>query len=122
MKILITGANGFIGSNLALKLISNGIPCTLIDSLNPNYGGNFFNISSFITFAPTQFYFAIFRYIEYYELFFFRLLLLYAVLFGGARDSLILFCLSLSSSLTHTNKQTQIRVHGNVALLRAQSV
>ena len=43
---IITGGLGFIGSNLALKLISNGIPCTLIDSLNPNYGGNFFNISS----------------------------------------------------------------------------
>ena len=42
---IITGGLGFIGSNLAIRLISNGTPCTLIDSLNPNYGGNFFNIS-----------------------------------------------------------------------------
>ena len=43
-KILITGGLGFIGSNLAVKLTELGAEVTLIDSLIPEYGGNFFNI------------------------------------------------------------------------------
>ncbi|MCG9884927.1 MAG: NAD-dependent epimerase/dehydratase family protein [Cyanobacteria bacterium] len=43
-SILITGGLGFIGSNLAISLISQGAKVTLIDSLIPEYGGNWFNI------------------------------------------------------------------------------
>ena len=42
--ILISGGLGFIGSNLALALAHRNEPSTLIDSLNPNYGGNLRNI------------------------------------------------------------------------------
>lgn len=43
-KVLITGGLGFIGSNLAIKLVEAGAEVTLIDSMIPEYGGNFFNI------------------------------------------------------------------------------
>jgi UDP-glucose 4-epimerase len=43
-KILITGGLGFIGSNLARALVSQGAEVTLVDSLIPQYGGNVFNI------------------------------------------------------------------------------
>ena len=43
-EILITGGLGFIGSNLARKLVSQGANLTLVDSLIPQYGGNTFNI------------------------------------------------------------------------------
>lgn len=43
-KVLITGGMGFIGSNLAIKLVKLGARITLIDSLIPEYGGNLFNI------------------------------------------------------------------------------
>ena len=43
-KILITGGLGFIGSNLAHRLISFGSLVTIVDSLIPAYGGNLFNI------------------------------------------------------------------------------
>jgi dTDP-glucose 4,6-dehydratase/UDP-glucose 4-epimerase len=43
-KVLITGGVGFIGSNLARRLIDLGAKVTLIDSLIPEYGGNLFNI------------------------------------------------------------------------------
>lgn len=42
--ILITGGLGFIGSNLARKLVSLGANVTLVDSLISSYGGNLFNI------------------------------------------------------------------------------
>lgn len=45
-KILITGGLGFIGSNLAIKLVEEGSDVTLIDSLIEGYGGNIFNINS----------------------------------------------------------------------------
>jgi nucleoside-diphosphate-sugar epimerase len=41
----ITGGLGFIGSNLALALADVEQSSTLIDSLNPNYGGNQRNIA-----------------------------------------------------------------------------
>jgi UDP-glucose 4-epimerase len=41
---LITGGLGFIGSNLAGRLVELGAKVLLVDSLIPNYGGNFFNI------------------------------------------------------------------------------
>ena len=43
-KVLITGGLGFIGSNLARRLVGGGASVTLIDSLIPEYGGNLFNI------------------------------------------------------------------------------
>lgn len=43
-RILITGGLGFIGSNLARKLVGMGAKVTLVDSLIPEYGGNLFNI------------------------------------------------------------------------------
>lgn len=44
-KILITGGLGFIGSNLAIRLVGLGADVTLVDSMIPDYGGNLFNIS-----------------------------------------------------------------------------
>lgn len=44
-KVLITGGLGFIGSNLARRLVGFGAQVTLVDSLVPVYGGNLFNIS-----------------------------------------------------------------------------
>jgi nucleoside-diphosphate-sugar epimerase len=44
-SILITGGLGFIGSNLARRLIDLGAQVTLVDSLIPTYGGNLFNIA-----------------------------------------------------------------------------
>jgi UDP-glucose 4-epimerase len=43
-KVLITGGLGFIGSNLARRLVEAGATVTLVDSLVPEYGGNRFNI------------------------------------------------------------------------------
>jgi UDP-glucose 4-epimerase len=43
-KTLITGGLGFIGSNLAYRLVSLGAEVTLIDSLIPEYGGNLHNV------------------------------------------------------------------------------
>lgn len=43
-KILITGGLGFIGSNLARRLVGLGARVTLVDSLIPLHGGNYFNI------------------------------------------------------------------------------
>ena len=43
-KVLITGGLGFIGSNLAIRLVQLGARVTLIDSLVPEYGGNLFNV------------------------------------------------------------------------------
>jgi len=44
-KVLITGGLGFIGSNLARRLVDLGARVTLVDSLIPEYGGNLFNIA-----------------------------------------------------------------------------
>jgi UDP-glucose 4-epimerase len=45
MKVLITGGLGFIGSNLAIRLVDRGDEVTLLDAMIDGYGGNFFNIS-----------------------------------------------------------------------------
>jgi UDP-glucose 4-epimerase len=41
---MITGGLGFIGSNLARRLVDLGADVLLVDSLIPDYGGNLFNI------------------------------------------------------------------------------
>ena len=43
-QVLITGGLGFIGSNLARRLVQLGAKITLVDSLIPLHGGNHFNI------------------------------------------------------------------------------
>jgi UDP-glucose 4-epimerase len=43
-KVMITGGLGFIGSNLARRLVTLGADVLLIDSLIPDYGGNLFNL------------------------------------------------------------------------------
>jgi UDP-glucose 4-epimerase len=42
--VMITGGAGFIGSNLAHRLVDLGANVLLVDSLIPDYGGNLFNI------------------------------------------------------------------------------
>lgn len=44
-KVLVTGGIGFIGSNLARRLVKLGAHVTLVDSLIPSYGGNLRNIA-----------------------------------------------------------------------------
>ena len=44
-RTLITGGLGFIGSNLARRLVELGAEVLLVDSLIPDYGGNLFNIA-----------------------------------------------------------------------------
>jgi UDP-glucose 4-epimerase len=43
-NVLITGGLGFIGSNLAIRLVELDARVTIVDSLIPAYGGNRFNI------------------------------------------------------------------------------
>jgi UDP-glucose 4-epimerase len=43
-QVLITGGFGFIGSNLAIRLIERGALVTIVDSLDPTCGANRFNI------------------------------------------------------------------------------
>ena len=43
-KILITGGLGFIGSNLARRLVKHENTITVVDSLIPEYGGNLKNL------------------------------------------------------------------------------
>ncbi len=43
-KTLITGGLGFIGSNLAHRLVELGADVLIVDSLIPGYGGNLFNV------------------------------------------------------------------------------
>ena len=47
-NILITGGAGFIGSNLAARLVGLGANVVLVDSFIPEYGGNLFNISAIV--------------------------------------------------------------------------
>jgi len=45
MNCLITGGLGFIGSNLARRLVKDGHQVKVVDSLIPQYGGNMANIA-----------------------------------------------------------------------------
>ncbi len=47
--ILITGGLGFIGANLARRLVNMNARVTLVDSLIPEYGGNLYNITGIET-------------------------------------------------------------------------
>ena len=44
-RVLITGGLGFIGSNLARRLVELGAEVLIVDSLIPDYGGNLFNVA-----------------------------------------------------------------------------
>ena len=44
-RVLITGGLGFIGSNLARRLVASGSRVLLVDSLIPEYGGNLRNLA-----------------------------------------------------------------------------
>lgn len=46
-NVMITGGLGFIGSNLAKRLVGMGAQVTVVDSLVPEYGGNLHNIDGF---------------------------------------------------------------------------
>jgi UDP-glucose 4-epimerase len=43
-RVLITGGLGFIGSNLARRLVDLSADVTIVDSLIPDYGGNLYNV------------------------------------------------------------------------------
>jgi UDP-glucose 4-epimerase len=43
-RVMVTGGLGFIGSNLARRLLTLEAEVMLVDSLIPDYGGNWFNI------------------------------------------------------------------------------
>ena len=42
--VMVTGGLGFIGSNLARRLVELGADVLLVDSFLPDAGGNLFNI------------------------------------------------------------------------------
>ncbi|MCA9040189.1 MAG: NAD-dependent epimerase/dehydratase family protein, partial [Planctomycetaceae bacterium] len=44
-RVLITGGLGFIGANLARRLLSEKATITIVDSLIPEYGGNRANVA-----------------------------------------------------------------------------
>ena len=43
-RVLITGGAGFIGSNLAIRLVESGARVQLVDSMLPDYGANLLNL------------------------------------------------------------------------------
>lgn len=48
-RVLVTGGYGFLGSTLAGRLVRYGAQVTVVDSLNPLYGGNPFNLRGYET-------------------------------------------------------------------------
>jgi UDP-glucose 4-epimerase len=45
-RVMVTGGLGFIGSNLSHHLVRLGADVLVVDSLIPDYGGNWFNVSA----------------------------------------------------------------------------
>ena len=43
-RVMVTGGLGFIGSNLVHQLVHAGADILVVDALNPDYGGNLFNL------------------------------------------------------------------------------
>ena len=43
-KALVTGGLGFIGSSVAIRLVELGASVTIVDSIHPTCGANYFNI------------------------------------------------------------------------------
>lgn len=54
-NVLVTGGLGFIGSNLAIRLVQLGAKVTLVDAMIPGYGGNVFNIDPIRDAVQTNF-------------------------------------------------------------------
>ena len=46
-RALVTGGLGFIGSSVARRLADDGAAVTVVDNLDPRFGGNRFNIDGF---------------------------------------------------------------------------
>jgi UDP-glucose 4-epimerase len=46
-RVLVTGGLGFIGSNLARRLVDLGADVVAADAMIPDYGGNMFNIADY---------------------------------------------------------------------------
>jgi UDP-glucose 4-epimerase len=46
LEVLVAGGLGFVGSNLAIRLVELGAKVTIVDALVPDHGGNLFNIES----------------------------------------------------------------------------
>lgn len=44
-RVLVTGGAGFIGSNLAIQLVSRGAKVTVLDGYIKDYGANLFNLA-----------------------------------------------------------------------------
>ena len=47
-RVVITGGAGFIGSNLAIRLVNMGAKVTVIDSFLPGLGGNPYNLEGIV--------------------------------------------------------------------------
>ncbi len=45
-QVMITGGLGFLGSNLAIRLVELGAKLLLVDAMLPLYGGNLYNVES----------------------------------------------------------------------------
>ena len=46
-RVMVTGGMGFIGSNLARRLVDEGADVTVVDALKPNFGGNLANLGNY---------------------------------------------------------------------------
>ena len=54
-KVLVLGGVGFIGSNLAIRLVAEEAKVTLVDSMIPHHGGNLFNIEPIQEYCKVNF-------------------------------------------------------------------